>query len=117
MAPRPRRHLPVRLRDSDLRPRDSRRGPRDLTAGATSPLGPIQTNSSGRPAVTPTSEFRLASLGKHITATAILPLAQEGLLNLGDPVTKWLRLEPMAGKTADPRLARILFRNAHRPGS
>ncbi|MFD0662875.1 serine hydrolase domain-containing protein [Thermocatellispora tengchongensis] len=59
------------------------------------------------PAVTPTSLFRLASVGKHITATAILRLAQDGRLNLGDPVTKWLDLEPVAGKSADPRLAKV----------
>jgi CubicO group peptidase (beta-lactamase class C family) len=58
-------------------------------------------------AVTPTSLFRIASLSKHITATAILRLAQEGRLNLGDPVTKLLDLTPMAGKKADPRLANV----------
>ncbi|MEV0819840.1 serine hydrolase domain-containing protein [Nonomuraea rubra] len=67
----------------------------------------LSTPATYVPAVTPTSTFRLASLSKHVTATAILRLAQEGLLNLGDPVTKWLDLRPVAGGTADPRLSRI----------
>ncbi|MBF8193147.1 beta-lactamase family protein [Nonomuraea sp. K274] len=67
----------------------------------------VSTPEKPVPAVTPTSLFRIASLSKHVTATAVLRLAQEGRLNLGDPVTKWLSLVPMPGKTADPRLSRV----------
>ncbi|MFB4315863.1 serine hydrolase domain-containing protein [Actinomadura sp. 21ATH] len=59
------------------------------------------------PAVTPTSLFRVASLSKHITATAVLRLAQDGELDLGAPVTEYLDLRPMPGRQADPRLANV----------
>ncbi|WP_242454621.1 serine hydrolase domain-containing protein [Bailinhaonella thermotolerans] len=62
---------------------------------------------SSAPPVTPTSVFRIASAGKHITAAAILRLEQEGRLKLSDPITKHLALTPMPGKTADPRLAKV----------
>ncbi|GII27000.1 serine hydrolase domain-containing protein [Planotetraspora mira] len=42
--------------------------------------------------VQPTSLFRIASLSKHITATAILRLVQEGKLSLSAPVTTLLGL-------------------------
>ena len=41
----------------------------------------------GNVAVTPRSDFRLASLTKQFTATAILLLAKEGQLSLDDPIT------------------------------
>ncbi|MEU6718397.1 serine hydrolase domain-containing protein [Nonomuraea sp. NPDC046802] len=54
----------------------------------------LSTPARPMPAVTPTSLFRIASLSKHITATAILRLAQEAKLNLGTPVTGLLDLKP-----------------------
>lgn len=51
---------------------------------------------SGRK-VTPTTAFRLASISKQFTATAILLLAQDGSLSLDDPVQRWLpSLPPVA---------------------
>jgi CubicO group peptidase (beta-lactamase class C family) len=41
-------------------------------------------------AVTPATSFRLASLTKQFTATAILLLRQEGLLSLDDPIARHL---------------------------
>ena len=41
----------------------------------------------GNAPVTPRSDFRLASLTKQFTATAILILAKEGALSLDDPIT------------------------------
>ncbi|WP_312881846.1 serine hydrolase domain-containing protein [Actinomadura alba] len=67
----------------------------------------LSTPAKPVPAVTPTSLFRIASLSKHITATAILRLAQEGRLNLGTPVTSLLDLKPMTGKKADARLSNV----------
>lgn len=55
------------------------------------------------PAVTPTSLFRIASLSKHITATAIMRLAQDGKLNLSASAATLLGLPT----TADPRLAKV----------
>lgn len=51
---------------------------------------------SGR-RVTPATAFRLASVSKQFTATAILLLAQDGSLSLDDPVARWLpSLPPVA---------------------
>lgn len=51
---------------------------------------------SGRK-VTPTTAFRLASVSKQFTATAILLLAQDGTVSLDDPVQRWLpSLPPVA---------------------
>jgi CubicO group peptidase (beta-lactamase class C family) len=45
---------------------------------------------ASRAPVTPATNFRLASVTKQFTATAILLLAQDGKLSLDDPVRKWL---------------------------
>ncbi|MEU5884083.1 serine hydrolase [Spirillospora sp. NPDC047279] len=55
----------------------------------------------------PTSLFRLGSLSKAVTATAIMRLVQDGRLSLSTPVTSLLDLTPPSGQTADPRLADI----------
>lgn len=44
--------------------------------------------------VTPSTNFRLASVTKQFTAAAILLLAQDGKLSLDDPVRKWLPTLP-----------------------
>jgi CubicO group peptidase (beta-lactamase class C family) len=43
-----------------------------------------------RTTVTPSTNFRLASVTKQFTAAAILLLTQDGKLSLDDPVGKWL---------------------------
>ncbi|WP_223853049.1 serine hydrolase domain-containing protein [Microbispora bryophytorum] len=55
------------------------------------------------PPVSPTSLFRLASLSKHITAIAIMRLAQDGKLSLTASAATLLGLST----TADPRLAKV----------
>lgn len=55
------------------------------------------------PKFTPTSLFRLASLSKHITAVAIMRLAQDGKLSLGASVATLLGLPT----TGDARLANV----------
>src|SRR5690606_33668298 len=47
-------------------------------------------------AVGPDTNFRLASVSKQFTATAILLLAQDGALTLDDPVRRWLPSLPAA---------------------
>jgi CubicO group peptidase (beta-lactamase class C family) len=47
-------------------------------------------------AVTPASNFRLASISKQFTATTILLLAEDGALSLHDPVRRWLPSLPPA---------------------
>jgi CubicO group peptidase (beta-lactamase class C family) len=59
----------------------------------------------------PTSLFRIASLSKPITATAILYLSQMGKLQLNQPVLDFLDLEPPPGKSADSRLPRVTIRH------
>ncbi len=43
-----------------------------------------------RAPVTPSTDFRLASVSKQFTAASILLLAQDGKLRLDDPVRRWL---------------------------
>ncbi|GAA4127994.1 serine hydrolase domain-containing protein [Actinomadura keratinilytica] len=67
---------------------------------------------SDDPALTvqPTSLFRLASLSKPITATAVMTLVQAGRLSLSTPVTDLLTLTPPPGRSLDPRLGRVTVR-------
>ncbi|SBT44008.1 serine hydrolase domain-containing protein [Micromonospora auratinigra] len=58
-------------------------------------------------AVRPTTLFRVASLSKSLTAAAIVRLAQDGRLNLGDPITRFLDVIPPGGQTVDPRLSQV----------
>ena len=46
--------------------------------------------------VTPSTNFRLASVTKQFTAAAILLLAEDGRLGLDDPARKWLPTLPAA---------------------
>nr|WP_243720380.1 serine hydrolase domain-containing protein [Luteimonas aestuarii] len=57
-------------------------------------------------AVTPTTRFRLASVSKQFTATAVLLLAEDGTLSLDDPLRRWLPSLPPA--TADITLHHAL---------
>jgi CubicO group peptidase (beta-lactamase class C family) len=54
--------------------------------------------------------FRIASISKPITATAISRLAQDGALSLSTPITNLVDLTPPPGQTADPRLAQATVR-------
>lgn len=49
-----------------------------------------------RTAATPRTNYRLASVSKQFTAASILLLAQDGKLDLDDPVRKWLPSLPAA---------------------
>ncbi|MBO2457184.1 serine hydrolase domain-containing protein [Actinomadura violacea] len=60
--------------------------------------------------VQPTSLFRLASLSKAVTATAVMTLVQAGKLSLDAPVTSLLTLTPPAGGSLDPRLGQVTVR-------
>ncbi|MGH8054115.1 MAG: serine hydrolase domain-containing protein [Stenotrophomonas sp.] len=52
-----------------------------------------------RTAVTPASNFRLASVSKQFTAAAILLLAEDGALSIDDPLKKWLPSLPAVADT------------------
>jgi CubicO group peptidase (beta-lactamase class C family) len=58
-----------------------------------------RANLEDRIAATPETNYRLASVTKQFTATAILLLAEDGKLSLDDRVKKWLPSLPAA---ADP---------------
>lgn len=64
-----------------------------------------------RETVQPDSLFRIASVSKPITATAILRLVEQGRLNLDDRAFDILKdLQPPPGATVDPRLRTITIR-------
>jgi CubicO group peptidase (beta-lactamase class C family) len=56
-----------------------------------------------RRAVTPGTNFRLASITKQFTAAAILLLAEDGRLGLDDPARKWLPSLPPAARAVTIR--------------
>jgi len=60
--------------------------------------------------VQPTSLFRIASISKPVTATAIMKLVQDGKLSLDTPITKILTLTPPSGQSADSRLPAVTIR-------
>jgi CubicO group peptidase (beta-lactamase class C family) len=61
--------------------------------------------------VQPTSLFRIASLAKPLTATAVLRLVQDGYLSLSSKVKDLISLTPPSGQTSDDRLANVTVRN------
>jgi len=61
--------------------------------------------------VQPTSLFRIASISKPITATAVLRLVQDNQLDLSAKLTVILTLTPPSGQTPDPRLSDITVLN------
>ncbi|HEY5852101.1 MAG TPA: serine hydrolase domain-containing protein [Lysobacter sp.] len=65
-----------------------------------------QADLASGAAATPSTNFRLASVSKQFTATAILLLAQDGRLRLDDPVRRWL---PTLPATAAPVTIRHLL--------
>jgi N-acyl-D-amino-acid deacylase len=60
----------------------------------------------------PTSLFRLASISKTITSTAVLTLVQDGKLDLDAPAFKLLGLKPYVapGGAVDPRIWQVTVR-------
>ncbi|MCF7223130.1 serine hydrolase domain-containing protein [Marilutibacter chinensis] len=54
-------------------------------------------------AVTPATNFRLASISKQFTAAAVLLLAEDRRLDLDDPVRRWLPTLPAATDTVTIR--------------
>jgi CubicO group peptidase (beta-lactamase class C family) len=63
-------------------------------------------NLEERIAATPATNYRLASVTKQFTAAAILLLAEDGRLELDDPVRRWL---PSLPKATDPVTIRHLL--------
>ena len=61
--------------------------------------------------VEPTSLFRIASLSKPITATAVLRLFQDLQLSLHEHVQDILELKPPQGESPDPALADVTVLN------
>ncbi len=61
-------------------------------------------------AVRADTRFRLASVTKPLTATAILKLCEQGRLALGDTVLPKLGLEPLSGHLVDPRWQQVTVR-------
>lgn len=61
--------------------------------------------------VQPTSLFRIASVSKPLTATAILRLVQDGRLSLSSKVKDLISLTPPPGQSPDARLANVTVRN------
>ena len=68
------------------------------------------THNSDSP-TTNTSRYRIASVSKPLTSTLVHRAHQDGLLSLDDPISQYLDLSPMPGKTADPRLANVTIRH------
>jgi CubicO group peptidase (beta-lactamase class C family) len=63
-------------------------------------------------AVTPRSLFRIASLSKSLTATAVLKLAEDGFIDLDQSAFSYLgNLPAPAGSSPDPRLGDITVRH------
>lgn len=60
--------------------------------------------------VQPDSLFRIASVSKPITATAVMNLVEEGKLCLGDRAFEILDLKPLQGEIVDERIFDITIR-------
>lgn len=58
-----------------------------------------QANLEDHIAVTPASNFRLASVSKQFTAASILLLAEDGKLGIDDPLKRWLPSLPAVADT------------------
>ena len=72
-------------------------------------FGVANANTGER--VTVESRFRLASVSKPITATAVLKLCEQGKLGLDESVLPRLELEPLSGKYGDSRWGQITVRH------
>lgn len=69
-------------------------------------------NVEKRIPVQPDSPFRIASVSKPITAVAVMVLAEQGKLELGEPVLKYVKLKPAvpAGGRFDRRWEKVTVR-------
>ena len=56
-------------------------------------------NLEAREAITPATNFRLASVSKQFNSAAILLLAEQGKLSIDDPVQRWLPSLPQSNIT------------------
>jgi CubicO group peptidase (beta-lactamase class C family) len=108
IAPAARAQRPAAARPGAALPRDARRVVDSLLAGYAGPDVPganvvvvrdgrvLLERSYGLADVdanvraTPRTDYRLASLTKEFTATAVMLLADEGRLGFDDPVARWL---------------------------
>lgn len=61
--------------------------------------------------IQPNALFRIASISKTITATAILRLVQDGLLRIEDKMVDILNPQPPVGRPPDPRLKDVTIRH------
>jgi CubicO group peptidase (beta-lactamase class C family) len=62
-------------------------------------------NGRGTTAAAPSMRYAIGSVSKQFTATAILLLAEDGKLSLGDPVAKWF---PRLTRAQDITIAQLL---------
>lgn len=58
------------------------------------------------------TSYQLASLTKPITATAILKLHQQGLINLDDPITEYITVKKVDDSFPDPSIRQVLNHTA-----
>lgn len=79
----------------------------------------VADRNTGRP-VSPRSQFRIASVSKPFTATAIMQLVEQGRLALDDPILPLLRdtFQETPGVPGDPRLQDVTIGHLlqHRAG-
>jgi CubicO group peptidase (beta-lactamase class C family) len=61
--------------------------------------------------VEPTSLFRIASLTKPVTSTALFRLVEQGKVDLSTKIASVLKMQPSPGEKADPRLANVTLLN------
>ncbi len=62
--------------------------------------------------VSPTSTFRVGSIGKTITAIAVMKLVEDGKLDLDAPAFALLpSIRPLSGRLGDARIPKITIRN------
>lgn len=69
------------------------------------------TAGPGKGDVTPETAFVLGSVSKSFTGLAILKLSEEGLLNLNDPVKKYIPWFSMGGSSASGSITIIHLLN------
>ena len=56
--------------------------------------------------------YKLASLSKPITATSIMKLHEDGLINLEDPITKYVTLKKVDSTFSDPTIGQVMNHTA-----
>lgn len=71
---------------------------------------------AGRIRATPATSYPIASVSKPFTATALLVLAERGLVDLARPANDYLGIGKIAGQAADARTATLRLILQHRAG-